>query len=87
MLHAFSRLTQINEPACSVSDKSAREQITANTCRPALSMATATLNVQGHVNSGFEPVREAFSDNFSQRRELGGACCGYPAAEPPQAHA
>ena len=30
---------------------------------------------QGYVNSGFEPVRHAFVENFVRRRELGGACC------------
>jgi CubicO group peptidase (beta-lactamase class C family) len=33
--------------------------------------------VHGHVSPGFESVREAFADNFAQRRELGGACCAY----------
>src|SRR4030095_14690229 len=31
--------------------------------------------VHGHVSPGFEPVREAFIDNFVHRHELGGACC------------
>jgi CubicO group peptidase (beta-lactamase class C family) len=41
-------------------------------------MAIATLDratVQGHVSPGFESVREAFAENFTRRRELGGACC------------
>jgi CubicO group peptidase (beta-lactamase class C family) len=33
--------------------------------------------VQGQISAGFEPVREAFSDNFTRREELGGACCVY----------
>jgi len=33
--------------------------------------------VEGHVSQGFEPVREAFVENFVRRRELGGACCAY----------
>ena len=32
-------------------------------------------NIQGHVSPPFEPVREAFAENFGRRRELGGACC------------
>jgi CubicO group peptidase (beta-lactamase class C family) len=43
-------------------------------------MSGATLDrvtVDGHVNRGFEAVREAFADNFTYRRELGGACCAY----------
>ncbi|HTM43601.1 MAG TPA: serine hydrolase domain-containing protein [Polyangiaceae bacterium] len=33
--------------------------------------------VEGTVSAGFEPVREAFIDNFAQRGELGAACCIY----------
>jgi CubicO group peptidase (beta-lactamase class C family) len=29
------------------------------------------------VDTGFEAVREAFTENFSRRNELGGACCMY----------
>ena len=38
-------------------------------------------HVEGQVSRGFEPVREAFGDNFARRRELGGACCAYHAGE------
>jgi CubicO group peptidase (beta-lactamase class C family) len=34
-------------------------------------------SVVGHVSRGFETVREAFAENFTRRRELGGACCAY----------
>jgi CubicO group peptidase (beta-lactamase class C family) len=37
--------------------------------------------VQGHVSRGFEAVREAFTENFARRRELGGACCAYYGGE------
>ena len=40
-------------------------------------MSADTFGLQGHVQSGFEPVRQAFADNFVSRRELGGACCIY----------
>ena len=43
-------------------------------------MSVATLDritVEGYVSRGFEAVREAFSDNFSRRGELGGACSAY----------
>jgi CubicO group peptidase (beta-lactamase class C family) len=33
--------------------------------------------VHGTVSQGFENVREAFAENFTRRRELGGACCAY----------
>jgi CubicO group peptidase (beta-lactamase class C family) len=33
--------------------------------------------IQGQVRKGFEPVREAFAENFSRRKELGAACCVY----------
>src|SRR5262245_36526264 len=36
-----------------------------------------TNQVEGHVAPGFEPVRDAFADNFALRRELGGACCAF----------
>lgn len=35
------------------------------------------LHIDGFVSKGFEPVREAFVENFTRRRELGGACCIY----------
>ena len=31
----------------------------------------------GFVSPGFEPVRDAFVENFERRNELGGACCVY----------
>ena len=46
-------------------------------------MSSATLertNVEGHVSRGFEAVREAFAENFTRRRELGGACCAITGA-------
>jgi CubicO group peptidase (beta-lactamase class C family) len=33
--------------------------------------------IHGDVSTGFEAVREAFAQNFSDRNELGGACCVY----------
>jgi CubicO group peptidase (beta-lactamase class C family) len=39
--------------------------------------ASDRFRVQGHVSRGFEPVREAFAENFVRRGELGGACCVY----------
>ena len=33
--------------------------------------------VAGHVRAGFDRVGDAFAENFSRRRELGGACCIY----------
>jgi CubicO group peptidase (beta-lactamase class C family) len=43
-------------------------------------VATATMahpTVEGHVSRGFEAVRDAFVENFTRHRELGGACCVY----------
>jgi len=37
--------------------------------------------VEGHVSPGFETVSEAFAENFTRRRELGGACCVYHKGE------
>jgi len=39
--------------------------------------ASRAIGIDGHVSSGFEPVREAFAENFETRNELGGACCVY----------
>ena len=39
--------------------------------------ASDRVNIQGQVNGGFEPVRDAFTENFTRRHELGGACCVY----------
>ena len=33
--------------------------------------------ISGAVEPGFEPVREAFAENFRSRHELGAACCIY----------
>jgi CubicO group peptidase (beta-lactamase class C family) len=37
----------------------------------------STNNISGVVQPGFEPVRQAFIENFSKRNELGAACCIY----------
>jgi len=39
--------------------------------------ALERIAVEGRVNPGFERVRDAFSENFARRHELGGACCAY----------
>jgi CubicO group peptidase (beta-lactamase class C family) len=44
-------------------------------------MRTASRVVEGHVSRGFEAVLQAFADNFTRRRELGGACCAYHRGE------
>ena len=40
-------------------------------------VVSAPPDVHGRVSPGFEGVRDAFSDNFAHRGELGGACCAY----------
>lgn len=40
-------------------------------------VTVAAQTVEGHVSLGFEAMREAFAENFTQRHELGGACCAY----------
>ena len=37
--------------------------------------------IDGFVAPGFETVRETFSENFTRRHELGGACCVYQRGE------
>jgi CubicO group peptidase (beta-lactamase class C family) len=45
-------------------------------------MATSkSFVIEGAVSAGFEPVRRAFIENFTQRNELGGACCVYQDGE------
>lgn len=39
------------------------------------------VHIEGHVSKGFEPVRDAFAENFIKRHELGGACCVYHRGE------
>ena len=39
--------------------------------------AAASRAIEGRVSPGFEPVRDAFEENFVRRHELGGACCVY----------
>jgi len=34
---------------------------------------TERVSVEGHVSTGFEPVREAFEENFERRHELAAA--------------
>jgi CubicO group peptidase (beta-lactamase class C family) len=38
---------------------------------------TQTAPVLGDVSDGFDVVRDAFTENFTRRGELGGACCVY----------
>ncbi len=40
-------------------------------------MAVTAPEIHGSVSAGFEPVREAFVENFTHRGELGGSCCVY----------
>ena len=40
-------------------------------------VTSRTPEIGGLVAAGFEPVRDAFLENFSRRKELGGACCIY----------
>jgi CubicO group peptidase (beta-lactamase class C family) len=39
------------------------------------------IHIEGNVTKGFAVVRDAFAENFSRRRELGGACCVYHRGE------
>ena len=41
------------------------------------SAATGASAINGFVSAGFERVRQVFAENFTRRRELGGACCAY----------
>jgi CubicO group peptidase (beta-lactamase class C family) len=39
------------------------------------------MTIHGDVSRGFEGVRDAFTENFADRHELGGACCVYVRGE------
>jgi CubicO group peptidase (beta-lactamase class C family) len=49
--------------------------------RHAESIPAKGVEVHGYVNSGYEAVREAFTENFSRHREIGAACCVYHGGE------
>jgi CubicO group peptidase (beta-lactamase class C family) len=40
-------------------------------------MQASTVSIDGHVERGFESVRDVFENNFDRFAELGGACCVY----------
>ena len=44
-------------------------------------MSATAFSIDGCVAPGFEPVRQAFADNFAHRGELGGACAVYHRGE------
>jgi CubicO group peptidase (beta-lactamase class C family) len=44
-------------------------------------MKQTSVAISGHVEPGFEAVREAFVENFARRNELGAACCIYHRGE------
>lgn len=44
---------------------------------PSNGMPASVPAVEGHLSSGFAAVGEAFAENRTRRRELGGACCAY----------
>lgn len=43
--------------------------------------ASKRISVEGHTSAAFDGVRQAFAENFSQRHELGGACCVFHRGE------
>lgn len=45
------------------------------------SPAEHAAEIHGFVSRGFEPVREAFVENFRKRREVGAGCCVYHNSE------
>ncbi|HZN06922.1 MAG TPA: serine hydrolase domain-containing protein [Pyrinomonadaceae bacterium] len=43
--------------------------------------AIKPVEIHGFVSPGYEPVRQAFTENFERRREIGAACCVYRKGE------
>lgn len=55
---------------------------TRTTAEPNFALEVAPgVRIAGHVSTGFEPVRDAFVENFTCRSELGGACCVFHRGE------
>ncbi len=56
-----------------------------NVSSPSKTTAPITIHerfgIQGHVSPGFEILRDAFTENFLRRHELGGACCVFVRGE------
>ena len=48
--------------------------------RPSTTPSRA-VQIAGHVSAGLESVRDVFIENFTERHELGGACCVYHRGE------
>ncbi len=44
-------------------------------------MTQTGVTISGHVEPGFETVRDVFVENFKHRKELGAACCVYHRGE------
>jgi CubicO group peptidase (beta-lactamase class C family) len=42
---------------------------------------SSSVRIHGYARAGFEAVRDAFTENFTRRNELGGACCVYQHGE------
>jgi CubicO group peptidase (beta-lactamase class C family) len=49
----------------------------STTTDPAPKLRRRDYGIHGHVSKGFDAVRAAFAENFSDRNELGAACCVY----------
>lgn len=47
----------------------------------AINETMSRIGIHGFVSAGFEPVCEAFAENFLRRREIGAACCVYHKGE------
>jgi len=76
------RMGTLKKPAASpVSAPSAAEVETVKIGRKSGRRSSLAVpdryGIHGHVSAGFETVREAFTENFARRRELGGACCAF----------
>jgi acetyl esterase/lipase/CubicO group peptidase (beta-lactamase class C family) len=65
------------EQMAAFTNRHARQPRTASVDRPSALAAP----VDGYVAPGFEPVREAFADNFLRRDEVGAQCCVYVAGQ------
>ena len=73
-------ITEDHARSCQASKRRKELNVTKKSNAMPIS-ASDRFEIHGHVSPGFESVREAFRENFGQRRELGGACCAYVRGE------
>lgn len=68
-------------PVCPADQPHAQGSSHKPRAQPAGPIHHSGLHIEGTVSKRYEPVRRAFIENFTERGELGGACCIYQEGE------